>query len=81
MNSDVLSVQEKSKPNSNRFRSHDANKRMEIMRRERERKREKEIYCLIKVYRLVVVLRYYILFFLSFALYISECTISPKWVE
>jgi len=41
MNSDVLSVQEKSKPNSNRFRSHDANKRMEIMRRERERKKRK----------------------------------------
>ncbi len=64
----MLSVKEKSKASSNRFRSYDANKRLEIMRREREQKkkkktREKEIYCLMKVYRLDVGLRYYILFF------------------
>jgi hypothetical protein len=42
MNSDVLSVKEKSKASSNRFRSYDANKRLEIMRREREQKKKKK---------------------------------------
>ncbi len=84
MNIDVLTIKKKSKTNSNRFRSYNANEKMEIIRREQEKKERKkerkkrEIYCLMKVYRLVVVLRYYILFF---SLYINECSISPKWIK
>ena len=62
-----------------------ADKRKEIMRREREgdrqkKKRKRDILFdeSLSSRRSVEIL--YSLF-LSFALYISECTISPKWIE
>jgi len=42
MNSDVLTTKKKSKTSKNRFRSYNLNKKMEIMRREQEKKRKNE---------------------------------------
>ncbi len=38
MNSDVLTIKKKSKTSNNRFHSYNPNKKMEIMRREQEKK-------------------------------------------
>jgi len=78
MNSDVLSVKENSKASKNRFRSYNANQRIEIMRREREKKKRTRDILFDESLSSRHCIEILCSLFLSFALYISECTISPK---